>query len=155
LNILPVLDISASGLSAERLRMDVIANNVANANATRGPDGLPYRRKHVVFAPRTAMGGNSNIGIGFMGTALFSGSVVRLGEGVKVTGIFDDPRPFRKTYEPGHPDADADGFVLYPNFNIAEEMVNMITASRAYEANLAVIQTAKSMALQSLAMLQG
>ena len=147
MNILPVLDISASGLSAERLRMDVIANNVANAQTTRGPDGLPYRRKHVVFEPRPAFE-FSLVDLPVAGVA------TRRGEGVRVTGIFEDTRPFRRVHEPGHPDADADGYVLYPNFNLVEEMVDMITATRAYEANLAVIQTVKNMALQSLAVLQ-
>ena len=149
MEILPVLDISGSALSAERLRMDVIANNGANADATRGPGGVPYRRKEVVFQPRADFDRMLWLNIPRFREA------GPLGEGVRVKAVVEDARPFRRVYDPGHPDAGADGYVLYPNFNVVEEMVDMITATRAYQANLSVIQAAKDMALQSLSILQG
>ena len=149
MEILPVMDISGSALSAERLRMDVIANNVANANMTRGPDGGPYRRKEVVFQPRNDF--DRLLWLHMPGSIEISG----VGQGVRVRGVVEDARPFRRVYDPGHPDANADGYVLYPNFNVVEEMVDMISATRAYQANLSVIQSAKDMALQSLTLLQG
>ena len=149
MELLPVMDISGSALSAERLRMDVIANNVANASTTRGPDGLPYRRKEVVFQPRADFDRLLWLNIPRFREA--SG----LGEGVRVRGVVEDARPFRRVYDPGHPDANSDGYVLYPNFNVVEEMVDMISATRAYQANLSVIQASKDMAIQSLSILQG
>lgn len=143
------MDVSASALSAERLRMDVIANNVANANTTRGPDGGPYRRKEVVFQPRADF--DRILWLNIPRFQESSGA----GLGVRVRGVIEDARPFRRVYDPGHPDANSDGYVLYPNFNVVEEMVDMISATRAYQANMSVIQSAKDMALQSLNLLQG
>jgi flagellar basal-body rod protein FlgC len=124
-------DVSASGLSAQRRRMDVIAQNIANAETTRTAAGGPYRRQQVVFeaAPETADG---------------------VGGGVTVTEVATDPRPPRLVYRPGHPDAGPDGYVRMPNVNILEEMVDMVSATRSYEANVAAIDAAKQMMRKAL-----
>ena len=133
------IDSAASGMTAERLRLDVISNNIANVNTTRTVDGGPYRRQYVVFEPRP-------------GDGSFSRALNRQLQlnGVKVTEIKKDDSPPRMIYEPGHPDADADGYVKMPNINIITEMVDMMTASRAYEANVASVNVAKSMMLKAL-----
>ena len=135
------IDVAASGMTAERLRLDVISNNIANVNTTRTAEGGPYRRQYVTFEPRSAEGENA-----------FSRSLKRQLQlnGVKVTGISKDDSPLRMVYEPGHPDADADGYVKMPNINIVTEMVDMMTASRAYEANVTSVNVAKSMMLKAL-----
>ena len=137
------IDISASGLSAERYRMEVIANNIANANSTRTPEGGPYRRQQVVFAAQ-------------MGDPLTTeqDTVSRMA-GVSVSGITHDQSDLPMVYNPGHPDADARGMVLMPNVKIPYEMVDMITASRAYEANLRSIRSFREMAQQTLTLLRG
>lgn len=136
--------ISASGLTAERLRMDVISNNIANANTTKTIDGGPYVRQRVVFEPRGEK-------IGFMFPTIFqkTKSAQQL-MGVKVTGVVGDTEPPRMVYDPGHPDADASGYVAMPNVNIVKEMVDMISATRAYEANVTAINSAKTMAAKAL-----
>lgn len=133
------IDVAASGMTAERLRLDVISNNIANVNTTRTSEGGPYRRQFVLFAPR-------------QGDGSFSHAMNRQLQlnGVKVTGIKKDDAPPRMIYEPGHPDADAEGYVKMPNINIVTEMVDMMTASRAYEANVASVNVAKSMMLKAL-----
>jgi flagellar basal-body rod protein FlgC len=137
------LDVSASGLSAERMRMDVTAENLANAETTRGANGQPYRRKEVVL--------QSVEGNGF-GSALASavGSVPGAPAesqqgGVEVSGIVEDGSAPRMVYDPGHPDANAQGYVAMPNVNPVTEMVDLISASRAYEANVTAMQTSKTM----------
>ncbi|MGQ9454283.1 MAG: flagellar basal body rod protein FlgC [Armatimonadota bacterium] len=122
-------DISASGIHAQRVRMDVIANNIANAESTRTPTGGPYRRQIVTF--RT-------IYREVVGNRVVPG-------GVMVDGILEDPTDYRVVYDPSHPDADASGYVRYPNVNVVEEMVDMISATRAYEANIAALNATKSM----------
>ena len=134
------INASASGLSAERLRMDVISNNIANVNTTRTAEGGPYRRQLVIFEPRSDQMPFSQI----LSNQLDSGS------GVRVTGITKDNSPTRKVYDPNHPDANKDGYVEMPNINIVSEMVDMITATRAYEANVTAVNAAKSMALKAL-----
>ena len=133
------IDAAASGMTAERMRLDVISNNIANVNTTRTADGGPYRRQFVVFEPRPGDGS----------FALAMNRQVQL-NGVKVTGIKKDDSPPRMLYEPGHPDADAEGYVKMPNINIITEMVDMMTASRAYEANVTSVNVAKSMMLKAL-----
>ncbi len=142
--ILSAFDISCSGLSAERMRMNVIANNIANANATDTPEGGPYRREQVEFSAVL----NELQNGGFAG---ISGSE-RLG-GVKVKGIVKSQDPFSVQYMPGHPKADAKGFVNMPNVQVATEMVDLITASRSYEANLAVINSTKDMNTKALSLI--
>jgi flagellar basal-body rod protein FlgC len=138
------LDISASGLTASRVRMDVVAENLANAQTTRGPNGGPYRRKEVVL--QTAGSGD-----GFQSAlASAAGSIPgargsQQPGGVQVTGIVEDGSQPRMVYDPSHPDANAQGYVAMPNVNPVTEMVDLISSSRTYEANVTAMQTAKSM----------
>ncbi len=143
-------EISASGLTAERLRQDVISNNLANANSTRavlGPDGRwqPYRRQVAVFEERLPSF-DSYLASAGQGPD----RVEATGQGVRVAGVWDDPTPFRSRYDPGNPDADANGYVQMPNVNPVTEMVDLITATRAYEANVNAINATRSMALKAL-----
>ena len=123
------LDIGASALTAQRLRMDIISQNIANANTTRTDDGTPYRRRVVLFR-------ESSDGIPFSEYLTASSKARYFGKGVKVSRIVEDSSPFRRVYDPGHPDADEDGYVEMPNVDVVTEMVNMISATRAYEAIL-------------------
>ena len=141
-NMFSVFDISGSGLSAERVRMNVIANNIANANATETPEGGPYRREQVEFSSLLSKAmKNSDIK-----------GAERLG-GVKVQQIVKSEEPFNKVFIPGHPKADANGFVNMPNVSVMMEMVDLVTASRAYEANLAVINSSKDMNNKALSII--
>lgn len=141
MSVFKTFQIAASGLTAERLRMDTIANNLANANTTRSVDGGPYRRQVPVFAPilDESMRG--------MSSPLQQGAK---GQGVQVVGVFSDPSPPRLVYDPQHPDANADGYVEMPNVHVVKEMVDLITATRAYEANIVALNSAKSMAQRAL-----
>ncbi len=123
------LKVSATALEAQKVRLNVIASNVANVNSTKTPEGVPYKRKDVVF--RSFMYDESSIG-------------------VDIPRVVEDDRPPRLVFDPAHPDADASGYVSMPNVNIIEEMVNMLAASRAYEANLTLISTYKDMFLKTL-----
>lgn len=134
------IDAAASGLTAERLRMDVISNNIANVNTTRTAEGGAYRRQVVVFEPRAKESSFAQI----------LSKQVDTGNGVRVVGINKDSSPTHQVYDPAHPDANKDGYVEMPNVNIVTEMVDMITATRAYEANVTTINAAKSMALKAL-----
>jgi len=136
------LSISASGMTAERLRMDVIANNIANASTTRTADGGPYRRQQVVYSSS----GNS---FGDMLASQMGNSTASL-HGVKVQGIIPDSSPFKQVYDPGHPDANAQGYVSMPNVDTVTEMVDMMGAQRAYEADVAATQAIKSIAQQAI-----
>jgi len=137
------LDISASGLTAQRVRMDTISQNIANINTTRTEDGTPYRRREVIFEERTGSDSFSS---------MLSSASNRLasGQGVRVSKIVEDSSDFKKEYDPGHPDADEDGYVSKPNVDIITEMVNMISATRSYEANVTSINATKSMAKKAL-----
>ena len=115
---------SASALDAQRARMEVAVSNLANAESTRGPDGTPYRRREVVLETTNAEGTN-----GFDIQAA----------GVRVAGVVEDQSDFRRRFEPSHPDADAEGFVAVPNVDVPEEMVDMLGAARAYQANITAI----------------
>lgn len=139
--IVSASDISASGLAAERTRMEVAANNIANAQTTKTPGGGPYRRQQVVFASLydAATGGPN------------ASPVLR---GVRVVGIQPDMSELPRVYHPGHPDADAEGFVRMPNVQPAMEMVDLITASRAYEANLQALRSFRQMAEHALSLLR-
>ncbi len=125
------LDIGASALTAQRTRMDTIASNVANINVTRNEKGepIPFRRRIALLQPQADASG---------------------APGVSIAKIIQDEAPFRKVYEPGHPDADIEGYVQYPNIDLAMEMVNMMDASRAYEANVTMMETTKAMISSSL-----
>lgn len=142
------IDASASGLSAEKLRMDVIANNIANANTTRTREGGAYRRRYVVFEPRDQKEGR----LKFPNLLEKTIEKLRVGEGVRAVRIEADESQGPLVYDPGHPDANAEGYVERPNVNIVAEMVDMITASRAYEANTTAISAAKSMFTKALDM---
>ncbi|WP_422445841.1 flagellar basal body rod protein FlgC [Thermoanaerobacterium sp. DL9XJH110] len=134
------LDISASGLTAQRLRMDVISNNIANATTTRTPEGGPYRRERVIFQERRNE---------FSFEDILTRSM-DVGKGVRVVAVEKDPAPFKLVYDPTHPDADQNGYVRMPNVNIVTEMVDMISAARSYEANVTAINTAKSMITKAM-----
>lgn len=137
------LDIGASALTAQRLRMDLISQNIANVSTTRTENGGPYRRKVAVFEEKSVNGSFSDY--------LTQGSKDRfIGKGVRVAKIMEDPSEFKKVYDPGNPDADENGYVEMPNVDTITEMVNMISASRAYEANITAMNTTKSMALKTL-----
>jgi flagellar basal-body rod protein FlgC len=146
------LDISASGLSAERMRMDVVAENLANAQTTRGPDGGPYRRKEVVLATAQGDGFRSALA-GAVGSVPGQRASQQPG-GVQVAGIVEDAAPARRVYDPGHPDADQQGYVSLPNVNPVTEMVDLISSSRAYEANVTAMQTAKMMFTKTFELLR-
>jgi len=133
MGIFSSMDISAGGLQAQRLRMDVIAENIANAEATRTPEGGPYRRREVILQ-------TSDAGLARAGT-----SVQEATSGVEVAGIEVDPSPLQMVYDPAHPDADAQGYVAMPNVNIPTEMADMLTATRAYEANTAAYRASRDM----------
>jgi flagellar basal-body rod protein FlgC len=124
--LLGAINASASALDVQRARMEVAVSNLANAESTRGPDGQPYRRRAVVLETAPVDG-----------ERVFD--VQAQPDGVRVAGIVEDQTPFRRRYEPSHPDADADGFVAVPNVDVPEEMVDMLGAARAYQANLTAI----------------
>ena len=126
--------ISASGLSAERLRMDTIASNIANVNTTRGENGQPYRRKIAIFKENLSKELDLN-----------TGNTVNTLKGVKAVGVVDDKSDFRKVYDPTNPDADKDGNVSMPNVNTLNEMADMIASTRAYEANVSAMTSEKNM----------
>jgi flagellar basal-body rod protein FlgC len=139
------IDIAASGLTAERLRMDVTAENLANAQSTRTPGGGPYRRKVVVL--QQAQTGFAGELAGVIGSSSAPA-------GVEAAGIVDDKDPLRRVYDPGHPDADAEGYVLMPNVNPVSEMVDLIDASRAYQANVTALQTTKTAFTKTIELLR-
>lgn len=144
------LEISASGLTAERARMDVIAENLANANSTRGANGLPYQRKAVVLGATPLRFSDA------LNQARTSASANAKPEagGVQVKAVVADGAPGRRVYDPQHPDADAQGFVTLPNVNPVTEMVDLISASRAYEANATALNTSKQMFQRTLDILR-
>ncbi|MCP4691415.1 MAG: flagellar basal body rod protein FlgC [Desulfobacterales bacterium] len=135
------LNTSSSGLTAQRLRMNLISQNLANINTTRTAEGGPYRRKDVVI-------GASPIQDNFLD--VLSGEMVSKPSNVQVMGIVEDPRSPRLVYDPEHPDANPEGYVAMPNVNLMEEMVNMISATRSYEANVTATKATKDMALKAL-----
>lgn len=133
MNLLPAADIAADALQANRLSLDIISQNIANAQTTRDIDGSPYQRKHVVFE-----------------SYLHEARPESRLSGVRASEVVEDPEPGPKVFLPGHPHADKNGMVQMPNVNMAMEMVDLITTSRAYEANLTVVRTARQMAQQAL-----
>lgn len=143
MSIFNSINISASGLTAERLRMDITSKNIANAGVTRTANGTPYRRQVVVFKGKD----NNTPFSEYLRRS--KGQVSNL-QGVEVVAIQNDSSPYKRVYEPGHPDADEGGYVLMPNVDIVTEMANMISATRAYEANVTALNGTKSMALKAL-----
>jgi flagellar basal-body rod protein FlgC len=137
MNLLTALDVNASGLTAQRQRVEVASSNLANSQTTRTADGGPYRRKDVIFQTSSFQDSLSSA---------MNGAV----NGVEVSGVVDDPRPFDRRYEPGHPDADKDGYVSYPNVSAMEEMANLVEASQSYDANIAAMGVVKTMINRTL-----
>lgn len=133
--LIDTFNIAASGLGAERQRLTSIASNMANARTTRTEDGGPYRRQMPVFRAES-IGDEDNF--------------EALAQRVVVSEVQEDARPPLRVHDPGHPDADAEGYVLYPDINVLEEMVNLMTTNRAYEANANVVEATRDMALQAL-----
>ncbi len=142
-SIFSSFNINSSGLTAQRYRMDIISQNIANANTTRTEDGTPYRRKVVTFAEKNTHTPFSRV----LNTARDRYS----GDGVKVDRVYEDEETeMVMVYDPSHPDADENGYVMYPNVNIITEMTNMIDASRAYEANSTAFNASKAIAMKGL-----
>lgn len=134
-----ILKISASGMKSQRKRMDVIASNLANVQTTSSEEGGPYKKKEVVFK---AVDVSDNKG--------FASTMMKKAEGVDVDGIKESDKPFQQVYNPGHPDANKEGYVTFPNVNMMEEMTDMTAAARAYEANVNVMTTTKEMFIKTL-----
>jgi flagellar basal-body rod protein FlgC len=132
-NMFLPMQVSATALDAQKVRLNVIASNIANASSTSTPEGGPYRRKDVVFK-----------------TQMYEQNAA----GVEVTQIVEDQSPFRSVFDPAHPDADKNGYVSYPNINVMTEMVNLLTAQRAYEANLTMISSYKDMFMRTVDILK-
>jgi flagellar basal-body rod protein FlgC len=137
INLISGIDSTSAALNAERIRMDVVSENIANANTTRGIDGKPYQRQQVVFETVLRSAQNSD-------------ASVSSPQSIQVARIEKDARPPRMVYNPTHPDADGQGMVAMPAINVHEEMVDMIAISRAFEANIAVVKNAHAMAMQAL-----
>lgn len=135
-SLMNIFSVAGSAMTAESERLNVTASNLANADSTTGPDGQPYRAKQVVFAVNPLGGAHTA-----------SGQQVG---GVKVSSVIDDPTPMKTTYDPSNPAANADGYVTMPNVDPVEEMVNMISASRSYQANIETLNTAKTLMLKTL-----
>ncbi len=144
-------DIAASGMTAQRFRMDIIAENIANVSTTRTENGGPYRRKIVTFQEKQL-----NAGLPNFRNVLKDTTNKYYGNGVKVSNVSEDMETdFIMTYDPSHPDADENGYVRYPNVNTVTEMTNLIDASRSYEANVTAFQAIKSMATSGISVGQG
>jgi len=137
MSMLNVYNIAGSALSAQSMRLNAVASNLANADSVAGPDGQPYRARQVVFAAMPVQGG-----------AMLEGAAL----GVRVTGVVEDLAPPRIIFDPKNPAANEQGYVTMPNVNVVEEMVNMISASRAYQSNVEVMNTAKTLMQKTLAL---
>jgi len=137
--ILDILRVSASGLKAQRIRMEVIATNLANIHTTRTEEGGPYTKKEVVFTTTDVSEAGK-----------FGSMLSKKIDGVKVESIINSTKNFERVYDPGHPDADPEGYVTNPNVNLMEEMADMISATRSYEANINVVNTTKEMFTKTL-----
>ena len=156
MSMFAAFNISASGMTAQQLRTDVISQNIANANTTRTSDGTAYVKKSVVFTEKTVTSGMAGrSGLSSSGTtfadALRAANGGVVGSGVKVTSIYDDTSTdMNMVYDPSHPDADENGYVTYPNVNVVQEMTDLIDASRSYEANISAFNSSKDMASKGL-----
>ena len=161
MNLFGVMDVSASALQAERLRAEVVASNMANANTTRTPQGGPYKRQQVVFESEASdQGAFANHflsqGVGFGGNGLESNDPESRGEigGVKIAAVVSDNSPGLRRYDPGHPDADKNGYVTFPDINPLTEMVDLMSATRAYDLNSSAVEATKGMITSSLDILK-
>jgi flagellar basal-body rod protein FlgC len=143
MSLFSVLSVSASGMAAQRTRAALLVENLANAETTRTPEGGPYRRKDVVFSSEP---------VPF--TGVFETALSASETGVSVAEIVEDTREPERRYQPGHPDADADGYVAYPRINPAEDMIDLISAARGYQANVAAISAVKDMIQRSIELLR-
>lgn len=141
MNLLSAMSVSASGMTAQRERTELLVENLANSDTTRTPDGGPYRRKDVVFAADPEASEFQS---------LFENQMSSSGTGVRVAQVVTDTQPPEKRYMPGHPDADADGYVSLPRMNPSEDMVDLLNASRSYQANVSAISAVKDMIQKSL-----
>lgn len=139
MGVFDILKISASGLKAQRARMEVIAGNLSNVHTTRTEEGGPYKKKEVVFV-------SSDVSDEKEFGSLFSKKI----EGVRIESVRESEKEFEKVFDPNHPDADQEGYVMFPNVNLMEEMTDMVAATRAYEANVNVMNTTKEMLIKSL-----
>jgi flagellar basal-body rod protein FlgC len=137
MSLFRIFDVAGSAVSAQSQRLNVVASNLANVDTVAGPDGQPYKARQVVFQTVLAQAGG-------MGTARTAQA------GVRVSTIAEDPSPGRRVHDPRHPAADAEGYVTYSNVNAVEEMVNMMSASRSYQNNIEVMNTARSLLLKTL-----
>lgn len=146
MSVFGAMDVSATGMTAQQLRMDTISENIANVNTTRDAKGRPYRRKTVVFEEKSYP---------TFSESLSMANKHNIGKGVKVTRIVEDNSEGRLVYDPSHPDANEDGYVTLPNVNTVTEMTNMIDATRAFEANVTVLNSTKGMAMKALDIGQG
>ena len=145
MSVFDTLRIGASGLTAQRLRMDVVSSNIANAEATNTPEGGPYKRERVVFGPSQERSFS-----GLLRSTSARNGATGSDAGVEVRAIVEDEAPPRQVYDPAHPHADEEGYVAYPNVDLVTEMTDMLSASRAYEASITVINVAKNMAQRAL-----
>ena len=151
MSLMRAMEITATGLFASRARMNVAASNLANAQTTRTAEGGPYRRKNVVLGSRQVAGSETlPVGVGSTFGKQLQQRIADSLRSVEVVSVSDDGRPLRTVYDPGHPDADKNGVVKLPNVNMVEEMVDMITSSRAYEAGVSTMSTIKAMADRAL-----
>lgn len=139
------MNVSATGMTAQRFRMDVIAQNIANVNTTRDENGEVYRRKTVVFNQKSTLN---------FGDTLYNSLNVYKPSGVRVTQVVEDMSDLKMVYDPSHPDADENGYVLYPNVDPVTEMTNLIDSSRAYEANVTAFNAAKAVAVKGLELMK-
>lgn len=146
MSIFTGMNVAATGMTAQQVRLDTIAENIANASTTRTEDGTPYRRKMVTFKDQGTLSGFDQI--------LFNKLNTYTPTGVKVAGIHEDQSDFKLVYDPDHPDADENGYVSYPNVDTVTEMTNMIDASRSYEANVTSFNASKSMAMKGLELMK-
>jgi len=145
MSLLSALSVSASGMAAQRTRAELLVENLANAETTRTPQGGPYRRKDAVFAPQSQTSPFS---------AVFQQEMGAFSTGVEVSEIFEDTREPERRYLPGHPDADKDGYVAFPRINPAEDMVDLLGATRGYQANVAAISAVKDMVQRTVDLLR-
>ncbi len=143
------MNTSSTGLAVQRLRMDIISQNITGSEITKTEDGTPYKKKTLIVAEKNPSAEFSEVLRRQMGGENVP-NINKIGEGVKAIKVVEDEAPFAKIYDPGHPEADEEGYVTKSNVNIVEEMVNMISASRSYEANVTAMDASKSMAQKAL-----
>lgn len=153
MNLFGVMDISGSALEAERIRAEVVSANMANANTTRTENGKPYQRQHVVFQS-SAVYTPQDFASTLLSSAASPGQSPEVGDGVRVAAVISDTAAPLQRYDPGHPDADAKGFVTYPNINPLTEMVDLMGAQRAYGMNVSAVTAAKAMITSTLDLLK-